>query len=46
MKTLLASLDDEKKKALIDRLAQVIEEQYYALGKPLTTETLFLIAYA
>jgi hypothetical protein len=46
MNKFLASLDEEKKKALLDRLAQVIEEQYYALGKPLTTETLFLVAYA
>lgn len=46
LRKLLASLDEEKKKAFLDKLAQTIEEQCYALGKPLMQETLFLVAYA
>jgi hypothetical protein len=34
---LLAGLDEAKRKAFLDRLAQVIEEKYYSLGNPLAT---------
>jgi len=33
----LAGLDEAKRKAFLDRLAQVIEEKYYSLGNPLAT---------